>query len=69
MQSDIQKITANLPAKLLKSAMEITGLGITETLREGLKEIERKKACREFAALRGKVKVAQTWEELKADRE
>lgn len=69
MKQDIQKITANLPAGLLKSAMEITGLGITETLREGLEEIERRKVGREFAALRGKVKVAQTWEELKADRE
>jgi len=69
MKSDIQKITANLPASLLKSAMEITGMGITETLREGLEEIASKKAYREFAALRGKVKVAQAWEELKADRE
>jgi hypothetical protein len=69
MQSDIQKITANLPAKLLKSAMEITGLGITETLRAGLEEIERKKAYREFAALRGKVKTQYTWQQIKEDRE
>jgi hypothetical protein len=69
MDPDIQKVTANLPAALLKNAMAVTGLGITETLREGLKEIERKAAYREFATLRGKVKLAQTWEELKADRE
>lgn len=69
MKQDIQKITANLPADLLNKAMKITGLGITETLREGLKEIERKSAYRQLADLRGKVKVAQTWEELKADRE
>ncbi len=69
MQHDIQKITANLPADLLKKAMEITGLGITETLREGLKAIERRSAYQQMAGLRGKVKVAQTWEELKADRE
>lgn len=69
MKHDIQKITANLPASLLKKAMEITGLGITETLREGLEAIERKSVYRQLADLRGKVKVVQTWEELKADRE
>ena len=69
MDKKTQKITANLPAALLKSAMKATGLGITETLRLGLEEIERKKAYREFAELRGKVKFLRTWQELKADRE
>ena len=69
MDKETQKITANLPAALLKSAMQSTGLGITETLRLGLEEIARKQAYQEFAKLRGKVKFIKTWQELKADRE
>ncbi len=69
MKDHMQKITANLPAALLKNAMKATGLGITETLKLGLEEIERKKAYLELANLRGKVKFTRTWQELKEDRE
>jgi len=38
-----KKVTANLPAELLAQAQATTGLGITETLIAGLRELERTK--------------------------
>jgi hypothetical protein len=69
MNNDIRKITANPACTATQTAMAVTGLGITETLRTGLEEIERRKAYREFAALRGKVKTKYAWQQIKEDRE
>lgn len=51
-----KKITANLPAKLLSNAQKVTGLGITETLIAGLRELERSQKRAALRALRGHVK-------------
>ncbi len=47
--------------------MEETGKGITETIREGLKQLARKRACKAMLALRGKVKFQFTAAELRGD--
>jgi hypothetical protein len=52
-----QKVTANIPSELLKSARRITGKGITLTLVEGLLELEKREKRIGLLALRGKLKV------------
>jgi hypothetical protein len=56
MGDQAKKITANIPAKLLARAQQLTGLGITETLVAGLEELERSKQRSALRALRGKVR-------------
>ena len=57
MSTETQKITANLPAKLLKDTMRFTGEGITATLIEGLVELNKKAKREALAALRGKIDI------------
>jgi hypothetical protein len=52
----VKKITANIPAKLLERAQDVTGLGITETLVAGLEELERSRKRSALRMLRGKVR-------------
>lgn len=56
MGDAVKKITANIPAKVLERAQEITGLGITETLVAGLEELERGRKRSALRMLRGKVR-------------
>jgi hypothetical protein len=51
----IKKITVNIPDELLESARRMTGLGITETIIEGLLEIEKREKRRALAQLKGKI--------------
>ncbi len=51
----IQRVTANLPEKLLKEALKTTRAGITETLVEGLRLIRRRQAYAKAMALKGKI--------------
>jgi hypothetical protein len=57
MSEAVKKITANIPAKLLERAQEVTGLGITETLVAGLAELERSRKRSALRMLRGKVRI------------
>ncbi|MFN0062985.1 MAG: hypothetical protein ACKVPX_10765 [Myxococcaceae bacterium] len=50
-----RRVTANLPARLLREACEVTGEGITETLVEGLERVRRSGAAKKAAALKGKL--------------
>ncbi|MEW6055792.1 MAG: hypothetical protein AB1540_04185 [Bdellovibrionota bacterium] len=50
-----KRITANLPADLLKEAIEVTQNGITETLIQGLRLIKRSSAYEKAQALKGKL--------------
>lgn len=52
-----RKITANIPAALLKEAQKVTGSGITETLIEGLRLLRRQLAYNVFQGLKGKLKL------------
>lgn len=65
---DTQKVTAHLPAELLRRAQEMTGEGITETLKRGLEELTSTEAYRRLRALRGRVKLSLDLEELRRDK-
>jgi len=64
---ETRKITIHVPQGLLDSAMEETGKGITETVREGLERLARKRAYKGLLALEGKVKFKYTAAELRGD--
>jgi len=71
MQAHIetQKITAHLPKADLKMAQEVSGAGITETLKAALKEYALKKVYRDFLSLRGTHKFSLDLNELRKDRD
>ena len=50
-----KRVTVNLPDALLREAERVTGLGITETLVEGLKLLAQRRAYAKALALRGKL--------------
>ena len=52
-----QRVTANLPAKLLHDAMRVSHTGITQTLVEGLKLVRGTKAYDLGMKLKGKLKL------------
>jgi hypothetical protein len=51
-----RKVTVNLPTDEIENAMRITGKGLTRTLLEGLREIERREKRAALRKLRGKVR-------------
>ena len=53
---EMRKITVQVPEDLLEMAQALTGAGVTETVREGLKRLASIKAQQELRNLRGKVK-------------
>lgn len=55
MSTPAKKVTVNLPEETLSRAMKITGKGITETLVEGLRELERRQSRTTLRKLRGKI--------------
>jgi len=55
MGEPVKKITVNVPEKLLKSALELTGQGITETIIAGLIEVENREKRQALRKMRGKV--------------
>lgn len=48
-----QKITAHIPHHLLRAAQDITGAGITETIRIGLENLTRKQTFEDILSLHG----------------
>jgi hypothetical protein len=63
-----RRITANLPARLLDEAMDVTGRGITDTLVRGLELVRRARAYDRAMALRGKVHLAVDLDESRERR-
>lgn len=55
-RSATKKVTVNLPADALEKAQRITGRGITPTIIEGLRELERREQRSALRQLRGKVR-------------
>ena len=53
--TEMRKVTAFLPAKLLDQVQSGTGLGVTETLRVALQQLAHNQACERLLALRGQV--------------
>lgn len=69
MNDQVRKITVEVPVGDLKRAQELTGEGITETVRAGLKKLANIQAQRRLLEMRGKVKFSLTLEEMRYDRE
>jgi hypothetical protein len=51
----IERVTVNLPAKLLSQAGHVSGRGITETIVLGLELLARRGAYAKAIALKGKL--------------
>ena len=65
MASQLRKITVNVPADALENAIRVTGKGITPTIVEGLRELERRANRSALRALRGKVRFRLDLEETR----
>lgn len=68
----MRKITAFIPLDLLEGSQQITGEGVSETLRRALREMNHAWACRELLKLQGTVDLEAggvTLEELREDRD
>ena len=64
----LKKITAHVPAEILRRARLATGKGITETVRLGLDLLAAAKAAQELRRLRGKVRLDLDLAALRRDR-
>ncbi len=69
MNNQLRKITVEVPTNDLKMAQELTGEGVTETVRAALKKLANIHAQNELRKLRGKVKFSLSVEEMRYDRE
>jgi len=56
MSRSSKKVTVYLPADVLEKAQKITGRGITLTIIDGLRELERRAHRLALRQLRGKVR-------------
>ena len=54
---EIRRVTANLPADLLRDACRVSGAGVTETLTQGLSLVKRGAALAKASRLRGRLKL------------
>jgi hypothetical protein len=66
---EMRKITVEIRRKDLEKAQELTGQGVTETVRAGLRKLASMQAQQELRTLRGKVKFSMSLKELRHDRE
>jgi hypothetical protein len=66
--SELRKITVHVPAADLEKAQELTGEGVTETVRAALKRLAQIKAQHDFRKLRGTYKFTIDLSELREDR-
>ena len=63
-----RKITVEIPPELLEKAQEVSGKGITQTVRAGLQLVAASQTYAKLRGLRGKVRFSRTATDLKADR-
>jgi hypothetical protein len=63
-----RKITVEVPEKLLQKAQEVSGEGITQTVRAGLQLVAASRTYGRLREFRGKVKFSRTAADLKDDR-
>lgn len=64
-----KKITVHVPEALLRKAQRQTGLGITATIRQGLKLVAAGETFRRLRELRGKVPIQVDLDALREDRQ
>jgi hypothetical protein len=63
----MKRVTMNLPADLVENAPQyLEKKTLTEAVRESLREAMHRKACQELLAMRGKVDMGFSWQELRA---
>ena len=67
--SELRKITVHVPAGDLHLAQQLTGEGITETVRTALQRLAQVQAQREFRKLRGTFRFTIDLDELREDRQ
>lgn len=65
----LRKITVEVPESDLARAQELTGAGVTETVRAALRKLAGIKAQRDLLELKGKVKFSLSLDDLRYDRE
>lgn len=64
----MRKITVEVPEHDLAMAQELTGSGVTETVRQGLRKLASMRAQRELLRLQGTFKFTVNLDELREDR-
>ena len=64
-----KKITVEVPADLLKDAQKVSRAGVTETVRNALKDYARSDWYDKIIALRGKVQFTESLESIREDRD
>ena len=67
--TQLRKITVQVPESDLIKAQELTGEGVTETVRAALKRLASIQAQHELLKLRGTFKFSLSLDELREDRE
>jgi hypothetical protein len=65
----LRKITVQVPERDLALAQELTGEGVTVTVRTALKKLASMRAQQRLLKLRGKVEFAMSPDELSYDRQ
>jgi len=66
--SELRKITVQVPQEDLRRAQELTGEGVTETVRAALKRLAEVQAQHEARKLRGTYQFSIDLDELREDR-
>ena len=61
----LRKMTVNVPADILADAKQITGKGVTDTIIDGLRELQRSNKRSALRRLRGKIRVELDLEETR----
>lgn len=69
IMSEMQKVTFEIQPDKLKAAMEATGKGISETLREAVDRLVRIEAGKRLMQLRGKVKFNMDTDAARQDKD
>ena len=64
----MKKITVEVPEHDLAMAQELTGEGVSQTVRAGLKKLIAAKAQKDFRKLRGSFQFSIDLDELREDR-
>ena len=68
-KSDVRKITAILPARMLATAQINSGASLTQTLRTALEQYNHSEWCRKMLAAQGRFKLDIDLDDLREDRE
>jgi hypothetical protein len=64
----VRKITVEVPVRTLEMAQELTGSGVTDTVRAALKKLASIQAQRDLLKLRGTYKFRLDLDKLREDR-